>query len=101
MFAEVARAGSPASTAARQALDETIARAGTSREALAKLEAALAGAGSWRDFGDCIQGPWRARRDAIDALQAATARISDWRAVSFVDADSILQERALYARVRP
>jgi hypothetical protein len=40
------------------------------------------------------------RRDAIDSLQQAHLRVTDWRAVSFVDADSIVEERTRYSRVQ-
>lgn len=107
MLAEQYRARLSPSDPARRPLDEIIARAGTSREALAKLETALkAGSGSasnphWSEFGKFFAGPWRARRDAIDALQERNVRVAEWRAVSFVDADSILEERTRYARVQP
>ena len=76
---------------------------GASREVLVKLEAALAANGAaeapdrWRQFAEDFDGPWRARRDAVDALLERNPRVTDWRAVSFVDADSIVEERALYA----
>jgi hypothetical protein len=85
-------------------LDETIARGGSSREALARLEAATTSDGAqadrWRAFAEFCEGPWRLRRDAIEALQQTKLRIADWRTVSFVDADSILEERTRYARVQ-
>jgi hypothetical protein len=42
---------------------------------------------------------WSARRDAIDALLAASPRTTDWRLIAGIDADSILEERQRYARV--
>jgi hypothetical protein len=85
-------------------LDQIISRDGTSRAALAKLAAATAGDGAkadgWGAFAEFCDGPWRLRRDAIDAIQQTNLRIADWRAVCFVDADSILEERARYARVQ-
>jgi len=98
----------------RPALDEVIARQGTSREALTKLEAALAadatratsgGADNtprkcWREFAQFFNGVWSARRDALDELFKRHARVSDWRTVSGIDADSILEERNRYASVR-
>ena len=132
MLAELYRSRFPAADPARRQMDEIVSRAGTSREALAKLEAALTASGAsaaaasangtapttadarvsstvpttadararWRQFDEFFAGPWRARRDAIDALLQPNVRISDWRAVSFVDADSIVEERTRYARVQ-
>jgi hypothetical protein len=91
-------------------LDQIISLGGTSREALAKLAAATAAAATvgegakadrWSAFAQFCAGPWRLRRDAIDALHQQTIlRIAQWRAVSCVDADSILEERTRYARVQ-
>ena len=75
---------------------------GASREALSRLEIALGSEAPqpWGDFLAFIDGPWRARRDAFDSVLEGNPRVPDWRAVSFVDADSILDERARYARVQ-
>ena len=75
---------------------------GASREALSRLEIALGSEAPqpWGDFLAFIDGPWRARRDAFDSVLEGNTRVPDWRAVSFVDADSILDERARYARVQ-
>jgi hypothetical protein len=106
MLAEQYRARLPPSDPIRREVDEIMSRPGTSREALAKLEAALGGptdgarAERWRAFALFFEGSWRARRDAIDGLQESNLRVADWRAVSFVDADSILEERTRYARVQ-
>ena len=95
-------ASRPADQAVRAALDDALARPGGSRETLEKLEAALAaGTGTaWREFVQYFHGVWSARREALDALLSANARIADWRALAGVDADTILEERARYARVR-
>lgn len=86
------------------ALDQAIAGSGSSREMLAKLAAATSDDGAhadrWVAFAGLCEGPWRLRRDAIDALQQTNLRIADWRTVSCVDADSILEERTRYARVQ-
>ena len=86
--------------------EQVFALPGTSREALAKLEAALR-AGSdalsaqlWADFLQFFDGAWRTRRDALDKLFAQHARITDWRTMSVIDADSIFDERKRYSRVR-
>lgn len=92
-----------AEQAAPSSLEQIISRGGSSREALAKLAAATTGDSAsdrWGAFAEFCDGPWRLRRDAIDALQQTNLRIADWRAVSFVDADSILEERTRYANVQ-
>jgi hypothetical protein len=57
-------------------------------------------AARWTDFLLFFDGAWSARRDALDKVFAQQARVPDWRAVSDIDADSILEERNRYARVR-
>ncbi len=96
--------------AARRALEDVLASPGRSREALEKLEAALACTSapvpgssaqeSWREFAQFFNSVWSARRDAIDALLAANTPTTDWRVIAGIDADSILEERNRYARVR-
>jgi nucleotidyltransferase/DNA polymerase involved in DNA repair len=131
VFHDLIRARLSAEDASRHSVETTFALRGTSREALAKLEAALgaevrsaatsdsgsAQLGSaatsrqsatenaiqtarWADFLLFFDGPWSARRDALDKLFAQQARTTDWRALSGIDADSILDERSRYARVR-
>jgi hypothetical protein len=90
----------------RDALDEALARRGRSRDALEKLEAAFAQGPDtaapknlWAEFAHFLDGPWSSRRDALDALLAASPRSAEWRQVSGIDADGILEERARYARI--
>ncbi len=93
----------------RDALDAALARPGRSREALERLEAAFAGTPdatpapgarpAWTDFAQFFSGTWSTRRDALDALLAANSRASDWRLISGIDADTILEERSRYAQV--
>jgi hypothetical protein len=92
----------------RRAIDEVFALPGTSREALAKLEAALrsgsdgdpqSGPRVWAEFLQFFDGAWRTRRDSLEKFFAQHARITDWRAMSAIDADSILDERTRYSRV--
>ena len=92
----------------RRAVESALDLPGTSREALTKLEAAL-GSGSrtevervgrWTDFEQFLSRVWSARRDALDRLFAQQAKVTDWRAVSGIDADSIFDERSRYAKVR-
>jgi hypothetical protein len=103
-FHDLIRARLGADDTERRAVESALALAGTSREALAKIEAALAAntdrAGGWSDFLKFFAGTWSARRDALDRLFAQQAKVTDWRAVSGIDADSIFDERSRYARVR-
>lgn len=90
----------PAQEGQRAALAQALGRRGSSREALRLLEAAVAGDGSgWREFADFFNGSWSPRRDAIEACLGGLST-AEWRALSGVDADSILQERLAFARVR-
>jgi hypothetical protein len=92
----------------RRAVETTLALAGTSREALTKLETALDSSpvapsdssARWTDFLRFFAGPWSARRDELDRLFEQQAKVADWRAVSGIDADSIFDERSRYARVK-
>jgi hypothetical protein len=87
-------------------VETAFALPGTSREALAKLETALGATGGtdtatrWTDFLRFFSSAWSARRDEIDRLFERQAKISDWRTVSDIDADSIVDERNRYARVK-
>lgn len=98
----------PAEPAAGGALAEALARPGRSREALEKLERAVAGGSRaaasdpsplWQEFARYFDGVWSARRDAIDDRLAEELRPAEWRAVAGIDADSILEERRRFARV--
>jgi len=94
----------------QRTLEAALASPGRSREALEKLEAALARTPapsadsrtqeSWREFAQFFNSVWSARRDAIEAWLAANPRTTDWRVIAGIDADSILEERHRYARVR-
>ena len=106
-LADLARARLGAADPAGRALEEVLARPGRSREALQRLEAACATGSasgravsdSWQDFAHYLASVWGARRDALDALLGARLRVTDWRSVSGIDADTILEERQRYARV--
>jgi hypothetical protein len=54
----------------------------------------------WTDFLRFFSGAWSARRDEIDRLFERQAKVADWRMVSAIDADSIVDERSRYARVK-
>ena len=78
-------------------LEETLRR---SRGALQALEAAadpVAGTRNYLDFIDDVLGR---RRHGLEHLFRAHYTIDDWRASSFVDADSILEERERFAAAR-
>ena len=90
----------------RRAVESAFALPGTSREALAKLETALGATGGtetatrWTEFLRFFSSAWSARRDEIDRLFERQAKITDWRTVADIDADSIVDERNRYARVK-
>jgi hypothetical protein len=86
----------------RQALARALALPGSSREVLEKLNVARASPAALSAWNTCVQylvHMWGARRAAVDAVLAANNRVSDWRAVAAIDADSILAERRGYGRV--
>lgn len=92
----------------RRRLEELLESPGRSREALDRLEAALAArpaaaaAGARpavEEFARFFRAAWRTRRAALDALLDTGARTADWRAIAGLDADSIMDERTRYARV--
>jgi hypothetical protein len=106
-LADLLEVRSNATPSARRTLEESLARPGRSREALAKLEAASAGSASdragwqqgWREFAEYFNAVWSTRRAALDALLGSDSRVTDWRTVGGIDADSILEERRRYAQV--
>lgn len=91
----------------RRHVEAALALPGSNREALAKLEAALGessanevAAHRWNEFLHFISGPWSTRRDEIDRLLRSHTKVTDWRTVSAIDADSIVDERNRWARVK-
>ncbi len=104
MFHDLLRARLRADDPQRLGAESCLASAGSSREALAKLEAALGagpveGAARWADFLQFFTRAGSERRDQLDRLFAQIAKVTDWRTVSAIDADSIFDERGRYARV--
>jgi hypothetical protein len=97
--------GSGAAAASARHLGSLVARSGTSREALSRLEAALAGGESpaaragWQEFARFFDAAWTPRRAALEGALAEHLGVADLRAVCAIDADSILDERKRYARV--
>jgi hypothetical protein len=100
-----ATTGNGAAAARARQLGRLIARSGTSREALSRLEAALAAGESeaarpaWREFARFFDSAWVPRRAALERALAEHLSVADWRTVCAIDADSILDERNRYARV--
>jgi hypothetical protein len=89
---------------ARQALKRALSLPGQGREALEKLAvaahaAAQHGYRDWQAFSEYLAGTWSARRAALDSVLAADPRVSHWRTVGGIDADTIMDERGGYARV--
>ena len=90
----------------REAADSALALTGSSREALAKLEIAMGSssdadsAAHWTEFLRFFTDVWSPRRDELDKLFEQQAKVTDWRAVSGIDADSIYDERRRYAHMR-
>lgn len=78
---------------------------GTSREALSRLEAALAAGdpesarAAWREFARFFNSAWTQRRAALERALGARLSVADWRAAAAIDADSMLDERRRYGRV--
>jgi hypothetical protein len=106
VFHDLLRSRLAADDPTRRAVESAFALPGTSREALAKLETALGATGGtetatrWTEFLRFFSSAWSARRDEIDRLFERQAKITDWRTVSDIDADSIVDERNRYARVK-
>jgi hypothetical protein len=106
VFHDVIRKRSATDDLHRQAVEAALSSPGSNREALTKLEAALGGGADahtttlrWSEFLHFFTGPWSTRRDELDRLLRALAKVTDWRTVSAIDADSIVDERARWARV--
>jgi hypothetical protein len=101
---DLARARADGQEPNRAGLEQAVAQPGRGREALALLEAAVAGDGDrrshWQAFTQYFNEVWSARRARIEAQLENSAPVADWRAVSGIDADSIIEERRRYAAVR-
>jgi hypothetical protein len=86
-------------------LGRLVGQSGTSREALSRLESALAAGDSeaaragWREFARFFNSSWAPRRAALEGALGEHSSVADWRAVCAIDADSMLEERKRYARV--
>jgi len=102
--------GLPTGDARRQALEPALAREGRSDEVLERLRTiearyatptpGPAACAAWGDLAQYMGSAWNTRRNAVDVVLAGGGRVADWRTVSGIDADSILEERSRYARVR-
>jgi hypothetical protein len=97
-------AGDDAAAGGRQ-LASLLTRPGRSREALSRLEAALAAGEphaartSWQEFARFFNSTWAPRRAALEGALAEHLGVADLRAVCAIDADSILDERKRFARL--
>jgi len=91
--------------AAARELASLIGQPGTSREALSRLEAALAAGDTpaaragWLEFARFFDSAWVPRRLALERALAEHLPVADWRTVCAIDADFILEERNRFARV--
>lgn len=98
-------AGNGAAAASARGLVSLIGQPGTSREALSRLEAALAAGDApaaragWLEFARFFDSAWAPRRAALERALAEHLPVVDWRAVCAIDADFILEERNRFARV--
>ena len=89
----------PAGDTGRAAV-AALGSSGRGREALERLAAQGGRREDWLAVAQFINGPWDARRTAIEALLTGNPRVADWRGFGGIDADSIGRERALHARCR-
>lgn len=83
----------------RRAAEAALALPGSNREALEKLAGALESGRGGSGFLHFFTGPWSLRRDELDRLLGAHTKVTDWRTVSGIDADSMVDERNRWARV--
>ena len=83
----------------RRAVEAALALPGSNREALEKLQSALESGSGGSEFLHFFTGPWAVRHDELDRLLGAHTKVTDWRTVSGIDADSIVAERTRWARV--
>lgn len=94
-----------ATAASIRLLGSLVARSGTSREALSRLETALAADDAptarvgWQEFARFFNSAWATRRAALDGALAAHLGVTDLRTVCAIDADSMLDERRRYERI--
>lgn len=94
-----------AAAASARELAGLIGLSGTSREALSRLEAALAAGDTpaaragWQEFARFFDAAWMPRRAALERALAEHLTVADWRRVCAIDADFILDERNRFARV--
>ncbi len=91
---------SRADAASHALLDDLESALQRARVALQALESATDPVAGVRDYLDFIDAVLGKRRHGLEALFQMHYTIEDWRAASFVDADSILEERERYAAVR-
>jgi len=92
--------------AQRRAADEPGRSLGAALAVPADSAAALAllaeqpGQG-WQVLARFLEGPWSQRREALEQWLRAHARVADWRTVTGLTAEVILEERGLWSRAEP
>ena len=69
---------------------------GASAEALDRVRASDSAA-TWQAFAHFIATAWQPRRAALEARLGTLTRAAEWRQIAGIDADSILEERRLFA----
>lgn len=99
LFHDLLRKRSATEDPHRRAVEAALALPGSNREALEKLQSALESGGNGSEFLHFFTGPWAIRHDELGRLLEAHTKVTDWRTVSGIDADSIVAERTRWARV--
>lgn len=74
--------------------------AGSSAPPALEVPASAATLERWRDFLAAFDARSRQHFETLDALAARNPLVTEWRAASRIDADSIFAERARYGRFK-
>ena len=82
-----------------RSLAASLDSAGDSAAALALL--APPRGEDWPALARFLGGPWSQRREALEQWLRAHARVADWRTVTGLTAEVILEERGLWSRAEP
>jgi hypothetical protein len=97
---ELLRARADMDERTRLGLEAALSQPGASDVALGKLPSVEGALGAWQALAQFVGTAWGPRREALDALLGTLTRPADWRAVAGIDADSILEERRRFERLR-